>query len=180
MRKRLACLVEFEMGDTVIVSEVSSDNGEVVVDGGCGNKQIVVVFGVNQGFALRSCTELAANSGKVSSLRCPGICVLLLPHLSIQLFYLHDLSSFLGPLYTATVLFSRFSSRGVLVASTSSAIRASSGMLVISIGVGSVILRRVYHITACLQQAFLLEAVLPKCPRIWRKEYFLSDHENRA
>src|SRR5713226_7702926 len=52
-------------------------------------------------------------------------------------------------------LFSRLSSRGVLVASTSSAIRTSSGILLISIGVGCGTVKALWKIIACLQPAFL-------------------------
>jgi hypothetical protein len=50
---RLACLIEFQVGNTVIILGIARDEREVVVKSGRSNKQVVGIFGLDKDFPLR-------------------------------------------------------------------------------------------------------------------------------
>ena len=73
----------------------------------------------------------------------------------IALLFSRDDWFFMAGVSMAMGVLSRLRIRGLLVASTSSAIGTNSGILLISMGVGCSIVEALYQIIACLQLAIL-------------------------
>lgn|GEM_PF-4714879 len=68
-RRCLSWMMECQVGNTIVILNITGGKCKPVVKSGDSNKKIIIVFGLYQRFSFWRCAKLAANVGKLSSNR---------------------------------------------------------------------------------------------------------------